>query len=185
MDTLDQEERERQEAAEREMEAAGVSSSTPVQMDYFAFGETHQVFLPDGISYLTHQTLNEGGRRRYMNAQNREVTIGRQTGDMKMKLATGDELHVLLEEAIVGWNLQRNGTPITFSKGSPGSTLSQFLTNASPAIVDIIAKAVRKENPWLLADVTIEGIDEQIEELQETRARLVRESQGNGTSSPA
>lgn len=170
---------------EEAMEREGVSSSTPVQVDYFAFGETHRVTLPDGVSWVEHSTLNEGGRRRYMNAMNREVTIGRQTGDMKMKMATGDELHVLLEEAIVGWNLTKGGQPISFSKGSPGSTLSQFLASASPTIVDLIAKDVRKHNPWLLADVTVDGIDEQIAELQETRARLVREQEGNGTSSPA
>jgi hypothetical protein len=182
-------EQERQEAAEAEMAAAGVSTHSPVQQDYFGFGETKQCFFGkkygDTLSYVEHKTLNEGARRRYMNAQNREVTIGRQTGDMRMKLATGDELHVLLEEAIVGWNLVRGGSPITFSKGSPGSTLAQFLANADPAVVDEIAKDVRKANPWLLADVTIEGIDEQIAELNETRARLVREQEGNGTSSLA
>lgn len=176
---------ERDAAVEAEMAAAGVSTSTPVQQDYFGFGESHKVMLPDGASYIEHQSLNEGGRRRYLNSVNREIRVQRQSGDMLMKMATGDELHVLLEEAITGWNLTRNGAPVTFSKGSKGSTLNLFLESASPQIVDLIVKDVRKHNPWLLADVTVEGIDEQIEELQEMRRKLLGEQEGNDTSSPA
>jgi hypothetical protein len=169
-------------AVEAAMEAEGVSTSTPMQQDYFGFGEVHEVTLPDGISKIEHKALNEGARRRYLN---REIRVQRASGDMLMKMATGDELHVLLEEAISGWNLVREGRPIAFSKGSKGSTLELFLSSASPQIVDIIVKDVRKHYPWLLADVTVEGIDEQIEELKEMRAKLLREEEGNGTSSPA
>lgn len=176
---------ERDRIAEEAMQRDGVATHAPVIVDYFAFGETHKVMLPDGTQWIEHKTLNEGARRRYLNATNREIAVSRQSGDMRMKMATGDELHILLEEAICDWSIFQSGKALAFSKGSPGSTLSQFLDKVDPSIVDLIAKDVRKHNPWLLADVTVEGIDEQIADLNEMRERLVKEQEGNGTSSPA
>lgn len=163
-------------------------ASLPVQADYFSFGETFQCFFAakygDTISYVEHKSLNEGSRRRYLNEVNREVTLMRGSGDAKMKLASGDEKHLLLEEAIVGWNLVRDGKPLPFSKGSPGSNLNQFLAAADPAIIDVIEKDIRKHNPWLLAEVTVDGIKQQIKDLEETLDELVERDRGNDTSSP-
>jgi hypothetical protein len=97
-----------------------------------------------------------------------------------MKMATGDERHALLESAIVGWNLVRanakDGTvsPITFSPGA----LKQFLDKAPPGVIDRIEKDIRDKNPWLVGDVTIEDIDEQIAELNELREKKVQEAEG-------
>lgn len=169
----------RQQAVAQEMEAQGVSSTTPVQADYFGFEETHVVTLPDGISQIHHKTLTEGDRRQYLDAVNREVRLQKTTGDAIMKMQAGQERHVLLAAAIVGWNLVRDGQPVTFSKGSPGSTLEQFLTKANPKVIDIIEKDIRKHNPWLMADLSVEDIDQQISELQEMRAVKVKEAEGN------
>ena len=159
----------------------------PVQADYFSFGETFQCFFGekygDTVSYVEHKSLNEGSRRRYLNSVNREVTLERQSGNARMKLASGDEKHLLLEEAIVGWNLIKDGKPVTFSKGSNGSTLSQFLAMADPAVIDVIEKDVRKNNAWLLAEVTVDGIKEQIKDLEEMLEEKIKEESGNDTSS--
>lgn len=173
------------EAEERPTEFADLpDASLPVQADYFAFGETFQCFLPDGVSYVEHKSLNEGSRRKYLNQVNREVTLERGSGNARMKLASGDEKHLLLEEAIVGWNLQQNGKPLSFSKGSGGSTLNQFLAAADPSIIDLIEKDVRKHNKWLLNEVTVEGIKEQIADLEEMLQEKLEEEAGNSTTSP-
>ncbi len=169
----------RNRAIEQEMEAQGVSSSTPVQADYFGFEETFEVTLPDGLSKIIHKRLTEGDRRNYLDKVNREVRLQKTTGDAIMKMQAGQERHVLLDAAIVGWNLQRAGQPVPFSKGSQGSTLAQFLNAADPKVVDIIEKAIRKENPWLMADLSVEDIDQQIAELQEMRDVKVKEEEGN------
>lgn len=172
-----------QEAAhasgEAAMRAQGISDTTPVQADYFGFSETHQVYLPDGVSWIEHQTLNEGARREYLNKVNKEVAIKRLSGDAVMKMQSGDDKHALLESAIVGWNLSRGGQPIPFSKGSKGSNLSQFLVMADPKVVDIIEKDVRKHNTWLMADLSVEDIQKQIDDLEEMKSVKIKEEEGN------
>lgn len=161
------------------MADAGVSTDEYNQVDYFGFEETHRVYLDDGKSYIEHSTLNEGARRQYMNRVNREVRL-QKGGDAYMKMATGDERHELLKQAITGWNLvtahKSTGKlePIQFTPGN----LSKFLDAARPGDIDKIEKDVRDKNPWLLGDVTVEDIDEQIAELTELRQKKVEEAEG-------
>lgn len=164
---------ERKARAAQEMEAAGVSTDEAVQVDYFGFDETYRVELPDGKSFVEHQALNEGARRRYMNDVNREVRL-QKGGDAFMSMATGDERHSLLESAISGWNLMRGGKPVAFNK----QELRAFLTSAPPKIIDLIEKDIRDKNDWLTGDVTEEDIDEQIEELEELRERIRGDAEG-------
>ena len=162
------------------MAAAGVSVEEHVQVDYFGFEETFRVMLPDDISYIEHKKLNEGARRKYMNKVNREVRL-QKSGDAFMKMASGDERHVLLEEAITGWNLGRIDArtnevkPISFST----TNLKTFLDAAAPSVVDMIEKDIREQNPWLTGDVTVEDIDSQIKELEDLRDKKVAEAEGN------
>jgi hypothetical protein len=158
------------------MEADGVSAIERTQESYFGFEEIHRVHLPDGISYIEHKTLNEGARRKYLNKVNRDIMLQRSTGNAIMRMQQGDEKHELLESAIVGWNLiGKNGEPLTFNQNK----LQQFLKEANPVIIDMIEKDVRKKNPWLLAEMTVEDIDKQIEELQEMRATKEKAEEGN------
>lgn len=179
----------RNREAEARMEADGIPTTERRQQSYFGFAETHRCFLPDGASYVEHQTLNEGARKRYQNAVNREVAIKRSSGDAVMKMAAGDEKHELLRAAIIGWNLvDENGQPIPFTKGPeaggrvtrPG-TLERFLNEAPPKIIDIIDKDIRKHNPWLMAEMTVADMEEQIAEIQEMIEVKKQEDEGKAS----
>lgn len=171
----------RNQAIEQEMVAQGVNPSTPVQADYFGFEETHTYYFPDGVTFVQHKTMTEGDRRQYLDKVNREVRLLKTSGDAIMKMQAGQERTVLLTAAIVGWNLIRQGQPVPFSKGSPGANLEQFLDKADPRVIDGIEKDIRKVNPWLMADLSVEDIDKQIEELHEMRDLKLKESEGNGS----
>jgi hypothetical protein len=170
-----------QDQVRAEMEAAGISPDSPVQADYFGFDETHTVYLPDGKSFIQHKTLTEGDRRNYLDKVNKEVRVEKVSGDMRIPMAQGAERHILLDAAIVGWNLVRDGQPVPFSKGSKGSTLAQFLESANPKIIDEIEKDIRKRNPWLLAELSVEEIDKQIADLEEMKAVKQKEEAGNAS----
>jgi hypothetical protein len=180
-DTLtEQEEAERIARTEQAMRDAGVAAEETLQVDYFGFEDTENVYLPDGKSYVTIQALNEGGRRRYLNKVNREVKIAKQTGDAIMQLANGDERRILLLEAIVGWNLVRatkgggDPQPLSFDQ----TKLNDFLTTVNPKVIDVIDKAVRAQNPWLMADVTLEDLLTQRAELDEQIEKKRAEEEG-------
>lgn len=174
---------EERDSAVKEMEAQGVATDTGVFADYFGFEQTRNVMLPDGSSFVTIQLLNEGARRKYLNAVNKDIRIERQTGDAKLKVATGDDRHELLKAAIINWNLKQKNAktgqmePVPFT----GQNLQRFLDNTNPKIIDLIEKEIRKDNEWLVGEVTVEDIDKQIEELQELREKKIAEAEGKGS----
>lgn len=172
---VEEEEARRAASMEEAMRADGVPTHERRQMSYFGFEERHTLTLPDDISWIEHQTLNEGARRRYLNEVNRDIRLQRSTGDAIMKMQAGDEKHALLESAIVGWNLvDESGNPVPFNKGN----LQKFLSKASPKIVDLIEKDVRKHNAWLMAEMSVEDIQKQIDELEEMKAAKQRDEEG-------
>lgn len=168
-------ERQRVESIEAAMQEQGISTTVPQQVSYFGFEERHQCFLPDGVSYIEHQTLNEGARRKYLNKVNRDIRLQRATGDAIMKMQAGEEKHALLQSAITGWNLLGpTGQLVPFS--SPN--LQMFLDKADPKVVDLIEKDIRKHNTWLMSDLSVEDIQKQIDELEEMKQVKLREEEG-------
>ena len=163
---------------EAAMKEAGVPTEESGAVDYFAFEERWTVWLPDGIQFIEHSVLNEGAKRKYQNQQNRDLIIQRQTGDARMKMQPGDERHALLEAAIKGWHLIRAGEPVPFTERN----LRDFLDKAPPHIVELIEKDVRKHNPWLLAEMTVEDIDKEIANLEEMKATKLAD-EGKATAS--
>lgn len=147
------------------------------QADYFGVDERHRLMLPDEVSWVEHKTMTEGDRRQYLKKTNKNVKLDKK-GDATIQVAPGEERHALLEAALVGWNLQREGMDVPFN----GSTLRQFMDKADPKIVDMIEKDIRKNNSWLMNEVTVESIDEEIASLEETREELLKEEAGKATS---
>jgi hypothetical protein len=152
-----------------------------VQADYYGTDEKYTVTLPDGITFVECKTMTEGDRQKYQSSVNRDVRVSRQSGDMHLKLSTGEERMALLTAVIVGWNVVRAGAPVPFSKGSPGSELNKFILQAPPSIVDHIERSIRRKETWLLGEATVEDLDAQIAELTELREKKAAEEVGNGS----
>lgn len=161
-----------------------------VEVDYFDFHITEDVYLPGSkAQFVTIQAMNEGGKKKYQNMTNRDVTVERGTGNAKMRMAAGDERHTLLTESIIGWHLLRTkdgGDPrnpadkvsVAFSK----KELDLFLREANPVVIEHIEKAVRKKNPWLLADMSLEDMIKERDNLDEMIEVKRKEEEGNGGS---
>ena len=170
-------------AHEAQMNALGMPTEEPVYDDYFGFDEPLRVMLPDGKQYVEHTVLNEGKKKQYQNTTNRDVTIKKATGDAQMRMAQGDERHNLLKAAITGWHIVRrdahsgNWIEVPFN----ARNLNEFLEKASPTVIGLIEREIRKANPWLMADLTLEDIDKEIAELQELREKKVQEEAGKAT----
>lgn len=150
-------------------------TEAPTPVDYFGFSSTKLYYLPDKVSYVELKVMNEGERRNYANETNREVRFGRNTGEAAIKMKPGDDRMLLLKKAVVGWNLRRGGEPVPFNAG----TLQEFLNVTDPKIVDLIEKEIRLMNPWLLAELSLEDMDREIEQLQEMRRKKAEEEEGN------
>lgn len=147
------------------------------QSDYFGVDEVHRFMLDDGISYIEHKTMTEGARRKYQAATNKDVKLSK-AGDATIRMAPGEERAALLDAAMCGWNLKKQGKEMSFSPAAR----REFMDSASPSVVDAILEDIRKYNPWLLADLTVEDIDKEIETLQAQRDEILEKEAGKATS---
>ncbi|HEY6019719.1 MAG TPA: hypothetical protein VIY48_07405 [Candidatus Paceibacterota bacterium] len=156
------------------------SVDEPIQQeDYFGFSEFHDFYLPDGRSWIKFKAMNEGEKARFQKNTQRDLVVERQSGNARMKLDVGLERHQLIKTCVVGWNLTRQGQPQPFGERS----LQDFLDNTNPRIVEDLEKAIRKANPWLLNEMSVEDIDREIESLQEMRAIAAEREEGKSSSS--
>lgn len=142
--------------------------------DYFGFDERELFYFPDGKQFLQFQRLTEGQRAKYLKATRQDVTISTRSGDARVPFDQSNDRKQLIVHSVTGWNVvRRNGkgqwNPVPFSSGSPGAELEKWIDSANPAIIAQVEKAIRKANPWLMADMTVEQIDKEIADLQELR----------------
>jgi hypothetical protein len=113
-------------------------------VDYFGFGRDEVFALPDGKQEIFFKVMNEG--------------------------------HELILSSVTGWSLRRRGPQgwdvVPFSTGGANSALAQWLKVADPKIVDDLELAIRRANPWMQADMSVEEIDKEIERLQDLRKEV-------------
>jgi len=149
------------------------------QQDYFGFQQLEQYYLPDGVSYFELQAMNEGQKSKFQKVTQRDMILEKGSGNARFRIDPAVERHELIIASVTGWNLKRGGDSMMFSDRN----LKEFLQVANPKIVEGLELAIRKLNPWLLADATVEEIDKQIEELQELRIIAVEREAGEERSS--
>lgn len=169
-----------QEAAQAAAAAAGENVETPVYEDYFGFAESHKWYFPDGKQFIEFQRMNEGQKAQFQRRTNRDLVVERASGNARMKMDVASERHELIKAAVVGWFVYREGSPAPYSN----AVLEQWLAVADPKLVEDLEKEIRKNNPWLLQDMSVEDIDKEIENLKEMRdLALERDREKAGSSS--
>jgi len=138
-------------------------SKSAEQADYFGFTRTEKFVFPDGITFIEFCALNEGAKKDYQDRISSDMVLERKSGDARMSVKQGSQRHELIKAACVDWNLKRGDQIVPFNK----IQLSDWLTLTDPLIVEDLEKAIRKANPWLMADMKSEDIRREIENLEE------------------
>lgn len=156
--------------------------------DYFGFGDTQTFTLPDGKQQIFFKVMNEGERREFQKKTNKDIRFNKASGDASIKADQAQERYELIMTSVTGWSMKRRQADgsfndVPFSGTTPGSTLAQWLQVANPKIVDDLEFAIRKANPWMQADMTVEDIDKEIERLSELREQALEREKGEGVSS--
>lgn len=152
--------------------------------DYFGFEQMQVYTLPDGKQQIFFQVMNEGQKSKFQQKTNRDIHVNRNSQDMRIKADPAGERQALIESSVTGWSLMRRRKdgqgwePAPFSNnGTPGDELHRWLDKANPKIVEELEDAIRKANPWLQADMTVEQIDEEIQRLHDLRADVVKRNE--------
>lgn len=143
--------------------------------DFFSFSETRKFHLPDHVSWIEFKVFNEGDKAKFQKQTGRDVRVNTRTNDATLKSDVAADRHALILTACIDWNLRRGGTPVTFGDRS----VRDFLQLANPKIVEDLELEIRKANPWLLGDMTVEDIDREIENLNEMR-KIAEEREASG-----
>jgi hypothetical protein len=159
---------------------AGDMPTEPVFVDYFGFEQAGEFIFPDKASKIYYRAMNEGDRAKFQRETNRDVQLERNTGNARIKTDQAGERKALILASCTGWNLRRLNSssgqlePVPFSNSGPGSTLAQWLDRADPKIVDALEEAIRKINPWLVGDMSLDDIDREMDRLRELREEKVK-----------
>ena len=156
----------------------GALEDHPVE-DYFAPGSVYVVPLPNGRDSISHKSLSEGDLRNYRKNTNRDVTLKRTTGEASIKLASGEDRYELLKIAICDWNLHRGDTPYAYSPNNIETVLKVF----PPHILDLVEADVRKQNPSLRTDATIEDLRKARADIDTEIEAKEKEEAGNANTS--
>lgn len=142
--------------------------------DYYGFDETEIWYFPDGKQWLKFKKLNEGDRAKYLRATRPDVTINQKSGDARIPFDQANDRHELILSAVIDWHVVTRSAKtgkfelIPFSSGK-GGNVGQWIQKADPSIIASIDKAIRKSNPWLLNEMSVEQIDKEIADLTELR----------------
>lgn len=148
--------------------------------DYFGFEEEGEFTFPDGKTKIWFKAMNEGERSRFQRETNRDVSLERGSGNARIKTDPAGERKALILASCTNWNLHRKDpasgrmVPVPFSGQTSGSTLAQWLERANPKIVDALEEAIRKVNPWLVGDMSLEDIEREIERLQDMKQEKIK-----------
>ena len=133
------------------------------QADYFSFSSEEVYTFPDGVSQITFAVMNEGKKAKFQRTTQRDLVMERSSGNARIKVDPAVERHALIEESITGWNLKRGGKDVPFNAQSR----RDLLELSNPKVIEDLEKAIRKANPWMLADMKSEDIQTEIDNLNE------------------
>lgn len=167
-----------------EQAAPGTGDAAPVQQDYFGFEADDKWYLPDGISWMRVQVMNEGAKSKFQKKTQRDVILERGSGNARFNVDPSVERHAIILESVTEWNLLRGGNTIGLSvHGNDKKNLRDWLELANPKLVEDLETFIRKLNPWLAGEMTVEDIDKEIDRLQDMKADLLERQAGEGSSS--
>jgi hypothetical protein len=160
----------------------------PQFANYFAFSDTKRWFFPDGTQWIQFHIMNEGDKAKFQRKTNRDIKINQKTQDATVKMDPAEERWELIKSSADDWyvfapdaNGRMQQVPFTVSdtRNPTGMCLERWLALANPKLVEELEFEIRKANPWLQADMSVEEIDKEISRLQELRIEAEKRDSGN------
>lgn len=146
--------------------------------DYFSVKQVFKFTLPDKVSTISHQKLNEGQRRTYEDKTSSSVELDQTTQKASVEIKPGVARLELLKLAIVDWELKITNSagklePVGFNP----EQLAKFLNAADPDIIDIIEEEVKSKNKWVALSQyqDVKSIEKEIERLNKLKDEKARE----------
>ena len=151
--------------------------------NYWGTDERHKYELPDGVQWFEFKIMDEGAKTRFQKLTNQDLTINRDN-TAKVRMDPAEERHTLIKESLTDWCLYmptKDGQSMeqaNFSK----AMVDNWLQSAPPKLVEDLEMEIRKQNPWMQADMTSEAIQKEIDRLYEEKKKAIEREAGEATS---
>lgn len=176
---------ENQQRIDREAQANGVQTVTRVRNSYWGTNLTFKFYL-DGTDvpeserqYIEYKKMNEGDRSKYQRSISDPVLVHRGSGDARMRVDPARDRDALLDVAVCGWYLFKGDRLANFNN----EQFRLFKNSADPQLIDKLEKAIRKDNPWLRNDMSLEDAREELKRITQLVEDLEAEEAEKGNSS--
>ena len=166
--------------------------AAPTPQFYWGTDETERFTLPDGLQYFEFKPMNEGAKAKFQKMTNKGLRLNQQTQDATIDVDPANERWTLIKESIVAWNLYQPdpNSPQGYSvypAAAPDDArrkrqIEEILSNFDAKIIQDLEFKIRMANPWMQSEMTIEGIDEEIDRLQKMRKQKLEEEAGEAGS---
>ena len=185
-------EQERIDAATKaNMEAQGIPTEEVVFASFWGYAEDFNVILPGQEKipakykqYIICEKMNEGKRSLYQKKTNSKVTILKQNQNAEMGVDPARDRRALIEGSVKGWYMLRadpSGKP--YEVGYSDRAFKEWYDQANPVDIEKLEREIRDHNPWMLAEMTVDAIDEEMERLQAVRDDVERKELERSTFS--
>ena len=163
----------------------------PVQF-FWGTDEIERYTLPDGVQFFEFKPMNEGAKAKFQKMTNKGLRLNQQTQDATIDVDPANERWTLIKESLVGWLLfQRDKSdPRGYSEYPTAlpddnrrkAQVEKILETFDAKVIQELEFKIRMANPWMQSDMTIEGIDEELDRLAKLRQQKVEEAAGEGAS---
>lgn len=159
----------------------------PQIVDYWGTDLTERWNLPDGVQWMEVKVMNEGDRSKFERLTSQDLRVDQRSQQAIMKMDQARDRHSLIEAAVTNWKLYRKIKggekqgqleEVRFTR----EKLTAWLEEADPKLVDDLSMFIRKINPWLHGEMTIEQVDQEIERLRGVRDDLEKRDAGKAAS---
>lgn len=160
----------------------GVKPTQEIFIDVWGYHDTLKWYFPGQASvpeqsrlYLEVQKMTEGVRQKYQKATNAKVTILKQNSNAEMGVDPARDREQLILKSVTGWYMKRRG-----NDGQPYEVkwteraFKEWFEGANPAHIESLEKFIRDINPWMLDEMTVEAIEEEIDRLEKLKEDVAR-----------
>jgi hypothetical protein len=153
--------------------AAQPAQDEQVYEDYWGVQETFQFVLPDGKQYFTVKPMDEGMKTRFQKLTNKGIRMNQRSQEAHLDIDPADERHTLILESVVDWRIMQKDAdgswtelPCPTDDGRRKKSIrDNFLEKFNPKIIQELEFFIRTKNPWMQADMDLEELYKQRDEI--------------------
>lgn len=161
--------------------------------DYWGVQETFVFELPDGKQFFEIKPMDEGAKTRFQKLTNKGIRMNQRSQEAHLDIDPSDERHTLIQESLVNWRIMQRSADGTWSelpcpeneslrKRVIRENFAGEHARFNPKIVQELEFFIRTKNPWMQAEMDLEELYKQRDEIDLLIKQRREAEAGEGSS---